>query len=192
MKTTILIIDFINDIVNEESKFANSAKAVKDKNVIENANKLIAFGRKNDIPLLFVKVGFSSSYVECPVGVETSLLSKAKEFGAYQLDSWGTEFHPKLDFQKGDIVITKHRVNAFYETDLALLLKTLKTDHLVICGVSTSLTVQTTARESHDRDFNTTIIQDACADSCSEEAQKYTFELLSEIANIKTTEEFIS
>jgi nicotinamidase-related amidase len=60
-KTALLVLDFINDIVHHESKSVAIASYVKEHQVIENANKTIAFARLHKIPVVFVRVGFRMS-----------------------------------------------------------------------------------------------------------------------------------
>ena len=186
-KSAILILDFINDIVNCESKFAKSAQSVAKNEVIKNANKLINYGRENNILLIFVKVGFSASYKECPL--DSPLFAQAKKLHAYQLGTWGTEFHPDLNIEKEDLVVIKHRVSAFYATGLETILRANKIESLILCGVSTDLVVQTTARDAHDRDYEVTVIKDACA-ADNDEITQQVFNALSKVANIKTVNEF--
>lgn len=185
--TALLVIDFINDIVNPKGKIASSAEFVKSNHVIENANKMIAYARKNNMPIGFVKVGFSESYAECPK--DSPIFGKAPSFGALMLNSWGTEFDDQLDFKKDDFVIIKHRVSAFYGTSLAPWLHANKINTIMIAGVSTEMTVQTTAREAHDRDFQVIIIEDACG-AATQEAHDNSIKQLSRIAVIKKSSEF--
>lgn len=159
-KTTLLVLDFINDIVHLEGKFTATAKFVHEHQVINHANRVIAFARSKHIPIIFVRVGFSSSYIECPLN--SPVFGKAKEYKALELETWGTQFHEALDVQPHDTIITKHRISAFFGTSLEPILSANKIEHLIITGVSTDMAVQTTARDAHDRDYLVTIISDAC------------------------------
>jgi nicotinamidase-related amidase len=185
-KTALLVIDFINDIVHSDGKIAGSAAYIKKYKVIEHANKAIAAAREQKIPIFFVKVGFSSNYLECPM--HSPLFRRAKEFKALQLNSWGTEFHETLNFQSSDNVIVKHRVSAFYATDLETYLRANQIQKLYLCGVSTDMTIQTTAREAHDRDYKVAVIKDACG-AMTEELHENTIKSLERIAMISTTEQ---
>lgn len=181
MKTALLVIDFINDIVHTDGKIAASAALVKEYQVIEHANDMIALARKNNILTTFVKVGFHSGYLECPA--HSPIFGKAKEFKALQLNTWGTEFHEKLDFKKDNQVVIKHRVSAFYSTSLETLLRANKIENIILTGVSTDLAIQTTAREAHDRDYRVQIIADACG-AASKEVHENTLKLLQRIADV--------
>src|SRR3990167_762086 len=138
--TALLVLDFINDIVHHDGKIAGSATFVKEHHIIENANRVIAFARKNTIPIVFVKVGFNKNYLDCPVN--SPVFSYAKKQQALQLDTWGTEFHETIDYQPTDLVVTKHRVSAFYSTSLEAFLRAHHIENIIIAGMSTDMAVQ--------------------------------------------------
>jgi nicotinamidase-related amidase len=185
-KSAVLILDFINDIVHLKGKFTATANFVHEHHVIDCANKVISKARQQSIPLIFVRVGFSEGYLECPMN--SPLFKKAKEYKALQLNSWGTEFYENLDYQPQDFVVTKHRVSALYATSLETFLKANQIQHLILTGVSTDMAVQTTAREAHDRDYNVTIVSDACGTE-SMEFHVCTLKALEHIATILTSNE---
>jgi nicotinamidase-related amidase len=183
--SALLVIDFINDIVDPKGKIAGSANFIQSHYTIENANKVIKQARKANVPIIFVKVGFSPSYLECPA--ESPIFGKAKQYQALQLNNWGTEFHANLDKQPEDFVVIKHRINAFYATDLEAILRAQKIQNLVICGVSTDMAVQSTTRDAHDRDYKVTVVKDACA-AMSEEHHEGSIKILERIATIATAD----
>lgn len=181
--TALLIIDFVNDIVHPEGKIATAASFIQKNNIIENTNRLIEFARRNKILPLFVKVGFSTDYQECPTN--SPVFGKIKDLQALQHNTWGTEFHEKLAFLPEDTVVLKHRVSAFYGTSLEIYLRTQRIDTLLLSGVSTNMTIASTAREAHDRDYSVVIVEDACA-AATEEIQQNCLALLSRVAQITT------
>ena len=184
MKTALLVLDFINDIVHPDGKIAASAGYVKKHQVISHANAVITFSRENNIPSAFVKVGFNFGYPECPEN--SPLFGRAKEFQALQLNTWGTEFHEALDVKPEDLVIIKHRVSAFYSTSLEAFLRANQTQNLILIGVSTDMAIQSTAREAHDRDYKVNIISDACG-AASLEIHESALKLLQRIAVITSS-----
>ena len=189
LSSALLIIDFINDTVHPKGKISGSAAYVKEQNVIGHANKAIAIARAEQMPILFVKVGFSSNYLECPRN--SPIFSKAKQYQALQLNTWGTEFHETLDIQPTDIVIVKHRVSAFYATALEAYLRANQVQQLYICGVSTDMAIQTTAHEAHDRDYKVTIIKDACG-AMTQELHDNTLKSLERVAAVLAADQLLS
>ena len=190
MATALLLIDFINEIVHENGKLSKKGyyKFIKNNNIFQNLHLLTKKAREQKIPIIHVKVGFSSDYKELPIN--SPLFGKAKEFEALKLGTWATEFHEKVDIKKNDIVIIKHRVSAFYQTQLEEILIANNIDSILIAGVATDLAVASTVREAHDRDYNITIIADCCA-AANDEDHKNSLQLLSKIAAVKNCDELV-
>ncbi|HVV68747.1 MAG TPA: isochorismatase family cysteine hydrolase [Gammaproteobacteria bacterium] len=180
-KTALIVIDFINDIVDLKGKFTATAEFVDKHKVIDQANQVIRFAREQQIPIVLVKVGFSAGYLECPA--HSPVFGRAKELQVLQLNTWGTEFHEKLAYQPTDLVIVKPRVNAFYSTALEAFLRANAIQNVIITGVSTDMAVQTTAREAHDRDYKVFIPGDACG-AGSLEAHEATLKTLQRVATV--------
>lgn len=187
-KTALILLDFINEIVDEKGKFAGKGYPafVKEHGVIDNVNAAIAKARTKNIPIIFVRVGFSSDYHEWPES--SPLFGAAKKFGALQLGTWATEIHQSINITDKDILITKHRVSAFYETLLEAILQRLEVNVVFLGGVATDLVVQSTAREAHDRDYGVVVLEDLCG-AGSEEDHVNALRALAKVATItKSTE----
>ena len=172
MKALLLTLDFINDITHPQGKIARYAERIEHNHVIEQANQAITYARQQKWPIAHVKVGFDATYAQCPK--HSPMFGSAAEHQALQLDSWGTAFNDKLAHKQTDTVITKHRVSAFYNTDLETLLRAQHIDTLVLCGVATNMAVEHTARDAHDRDYRVVILTDAC-EAASDTANNATF-----------------
>ncbi len=71
------------------------------------------------------------------------------------------ELMPDLGPEPGDLVIdTKRRLSIFRETDLELLLRDLKVDTVVLCGINTNTCVLCAAFEAFNRDLRVVVISD--------------------------------
>lgn len=186
-QTALLVIDFINDIAHIQGKIARSAERIEKNHVMEHANQAIAFAREKNYLLIFVKVGFHPGYPDCPK--HSPLFGAAAQHGALLLGSWGTEFHEKLHVKTSDLVVVKHRVNAFYCTPLEAILRAQGVQTLVLSGTATNMTVEHTAREAHDRDYSVHILQDAC-ETATEEAHKAALDSMSRFCKIENTSQF--
>ena len=160
--SALLLIDFINEIVDVKGKFAGKGYPafVEKHKILLNVNTTIGKARKKNIPVIFVRVGFSPDYKEWPES--SPLFGAAKQFGALQLGTWATEIHESLNKLDSDYVVTKYRVSAFYATELEVILRKLKTNTLLIGGVATDIAVESAAREAHDRDYKVIILEDLC------------------------------
>jgi nicotinamidase-related amidase len=186
-RTAVLLIDFINEIVHPDGKLA--AKGYSDfvlkHKVLEKTAVLIETCRKRNVPLIFVRVGFSVKYKEHPIG--SPLFGKAKEFGALQLGTWATDFHDKVKPLEDELVLTKHRVSAFHATTLDLTLRAMGVRRLVVAGVATDLAVQSAVRDAHDRDYHTIIVSDCCG-AATDQDHEIALRLLGKVAEITTSD----
>jgi nicotinamidase-related amidase len=73
------------------------------------------------------------------------------------------EFVPEMAPQPGDIVITKRQWGAFYGTELDLQLRRRGIDTILLCGISTNVGVESTARDAYERGYQQVFIEDAMA-----------------------------
>jgi nicotinamidase-related amidase len=115
----------------------------------------------------YVRVGFSPEYQECPPS--SPVFAPAKKNGLFKLGTWGTEVHPALAPQPGDIMVVKHRVSPFYSTTLEAQLRANGITRIYCSGVSTQAVVQATVREGHDRDYEMVVLEDCCCAHAAEE-----------------------
>lgn len=63
-----------------------------------------------------------------------------------------------------DIVITKRNWGAFFGTDLDLQLRRRGVTQIVLCGIATSIGVESTARAAHEHSYHVTVATDAMTD----------------------------
>ena len=73
----------------------------------------------------------------------------------------GIEFKPVALPHGGEVILTKHVCSAFTGTDLEQRLRSLRSEDVVIAGVTTNNSVEATARVSGDLGFRTIVVSDA-------------------------------
>lgn len=186
MTTAFLALDLMNDIVDPEGPSRQTfAAEVARRNVLENAAFALDRARRAHKQVIYVKVGFSDGYPECPTA-PWSRFARAREVGIFKLGQWGTEIHRRVAPQAGDAVIVKHRVSPFYATTLEPILHANAVDTLVVFGVSTNAVVQAAVREGHDRDYRMILLEDCCSALNAEEHES-SVRLLTSFATITTS-----
>ena len=181
----LICIDFINDIIHPNGKLAGKGYGdfIQAHNTLINLAIAQRILRENNYLVVHVRIGFSSDYIEHPAG--SPLFGKAKEFQALHLGGWGTEFVDGIGIVDGDYSLTKHRISAFFGTNLDLILKTQNVQELYIAGVATDLAVESTSRDAHDRDYSVTVLSDCCA-AASIADHTNSLATLQKIASVKT------
>lgn len=75
----------------------------------------------------------------------------------------GVEIHESVAPHEGEPVVRKEHPNAFLDTTLEQELRDRGVDHLVVCGMMTSMCVDATVRAAVDLGFQATVVHDACA-----------------------------
>jgi nicotinamidase-related amidase len=168
-RSIYLVLDMENDLVHHDGPNGDTplGRQVRQRQIVSKTAAAIQKARQAGILVGFVRVGFSADYRECPKA--SPVFSKAAENGLYVLGTWGTEIHPDLQKQPGDIDVIKHRVSPFYSTTLEAQLRAQNVGRIYCSGVSTQAVVQATVREAHDRDYQVVVLEDACAAHSSEE-----------------------
>ncbi len=77
--------------------------------------------------------------------------------------AWEGDYYGEVRPQPGDVIVTKHRYNAFHNTDLDLILRSNGIRTVMLTGVVTNVCVETTAREAFVRDYYVVAVDDGCA-----------------------------
>jgi nicotinamidase-related amidase len=75
----------------------------------------------------------------------------------------GVEIHERVAPHDDEPVVRKAHPNAFLDTTLEQELRARGVDHVVVCGMMTSMCVDATVRAAVDLGFRATIVHDACA-----------------------------
>lgn len=74
----------------------------------------------------------------------------------------GNDFKPEAKPLPGETVVAKQTTNAFVGTGLEQRLRDAGCTTLVVCGVSTSNSVESTVRMAGDLGFKVYVVEDAC------------------------------
>lgn len=120
--------------------------------VVRRAGKLAKTFRRHSLPVVFVTVAGGA-----PGRTE-------RAHGSGDLPPDFAELAKDLDRQPRDHVVTKRTWGAFTNTDLAEYLKTEGVTQVVITGIATSMGVESTARQAHERGFHVALAVDAMTD----------------------------
>lgn len=188
MKSIYLILDMQNDLVHADGPNGKSpmGEQVRARRVVENTQVALQKARAAGIAVGFVRVGFSPDYHECPKN--SPVFGGAPKAGLYKLGTWGTEIHPSLAQQAGDVQVVKHRVSPFYSTTLMAQLRAAGIERIFCSGVSTQAVVQATVREGHDRDFQMVVLEDGCC-AHSEEEHRNSMGSIARFCRVTTSSE---
>jgi nicotinamidase-related amidase len=156
--------------------------------LIKRTAKAIAHARKNNIPVIYITVGFRKGSPEINLN-NKSFASIKERFANIEMADF-IKIHPDLLPLDDELVVVKRRVSAFTGSDLEVILRALNIRHLVISGVATSGAVLSTVRESADKDYRITVLSDCCGDGDEEVHRVLTTKVFPRQAEVITVKEW--
>lgn len=141
-RAVLLVIDMQDFFLDESSPtFTCGGLAILPK-----LRGLISVFRENERPVIYTR------HVHNPQLNDAGIMGWWWE-GMCLEGSPESEVHKSIAPLPEDKVIFKHRYSAFYNTDLETVLRCLKIEDLVICGIMSNLCCESTARDAYFRDY---------------------------------------
>lgn len=179
-KSALVVIDMQKGIV----RFPTVHPASE---VTKNVLRLVEAFREKERPVVLVHVGWRPDRADA-VKARTQMPMPASPFPP--------DFFEYLDELRADpsrdILVHKRQWGAFYGTDLDLQLRRRGVTNIVLCGISTSIGVESTARDAWERSYNITFASDAMTDMNADAHERSLSIIFPRIGEIGTTEEILA
>jgi len=177
-KTALVVIDLQKGIATQPSRPYTTQE------VISKAALLVNAFRKNGMPVFLVHVNATK---------ETSLnvISDQAFSRPFPPSNDWTDFVPEISPTPSDIVITKRQWGAFYGTELDLQLRRRKIDTIVLCGISTDIGVESTARFAYEYGYQQVFAEDAMTSRSDEQHNAAVNFILKRIGRVRKTDEIL-
>jgi biuret amidohydrolase len=121
--------------------------------ILPRLKRLIAVFREKGLPVIYTQ------HVHHPDHLDSGIMGWWWK-GMCIEGSPESQIHPEIAPNPGEKVIQKHRYSAFYNTDLETVLRVLKVEDLVICGVMTNMCCESSARDAYFRDYRVFFLAD--------------------------------
>ena len=132
--------------------------------VIPQVRALVDLAHEAKVPVIFTRYVYLPGYADGGL-LPTEILPAMRDIDALTEGSWDAAIVDELTPADGDLVVDKSRYSAFYGTRLEPILTSLGVRSLVMCGVTTNMCVETSARDASQRDYPTFVVGDACAET---------------------------
>jgi nicotinamidase-related amidase len=180
-KTALVVIDLQKGIAAMPTVPHDAAS------VVRNAAKLAEACRNHGMPVFLVRVTPSTDMKD---GLRPAADENPAMRGAMAPD-WG-EIVPEMKPRGSDFVITKRQWGAFYGTELDLQLRRRSIDTIILCGISTDIGVESTARFAYEYGYTQIFAEDAVAARSAEGHRHAVKEIFPRIGKVRTTEEILA
>jgi ureidoacrylate peracid hydrolase len=159
--TALIVIDVQNDFCAEGGYYDKTGADISG--VQPAVDRLITFidrARAAGVRVIFARNNYDPVYVS---EVQNARRKRVNWDLPYcRPGTWGFEFY-KVAPRPHELIVTKHRYDAFHGTDLELILRANKVQNLLFTGVATNVCVESTLRGSYMRDFYSVLVSDCCA-----------------------------
>jgi nicotinamidase-related amidase len=159
-----------------------------DGGLLSRLERAVSAARTASVPVIFVRVAFRDGGPE--IAASNLTFSAIAARGGFGEADPGTQIHPQLAPQPGDVVVLKKRVSAFAGSDLAEVLRGGGIDTLVLTGIATSGVVLSTLRAAADLDYRLVVLHDACADADPEVHRVLTEKVFPRQADVRSVDEW--
>ena len=110
--------------------------------------------------------------------------------GALPPADW-TDIDPSL-LPHASVVIRKRQWGAFYGTELDLQLRRRGIDTILLCGISTTMGVESTARDAFERGYNQVFVEDAMSAMGAEEHEAAVRTTFPRLGRVRSTEDVLA
>lgn len=133
---------------------------------VPRVRELVGAAREADLPIVFTRSYRRADGRDAPEAVY-DVLPKINRSGdpICCAGSEGVKFvegvEPREDGREYEV--RKQRYDAFHGTNLSYYLRSEGVDTLFVCGFTTNVCVEGTARGAHERGFNVVLVEDCCA-----------------------------
>jgi len=164
-RTALLLVELQNDIVHEANIGKKGfrgvlAAQVRERGVLPKVRALIDAAHAAGVPVGYINYARKPDFPR----PKTLLHRRTAAEPTLIEGTWGAETHAAVSPEARDFVFTRCvAVDGSYGTQLYPVLRMLRRDALLICGVSTNLAVEGIVRASVNRGFEMFVIEDCCA-----------------------------
>jgi ureidoacrylate peracid hydrolase len=160
-RTALIVVDMQNGFCTHEGSMAKLGFDVdRLMAAIPGCERLAAAAREAGVRVIYTQYVYQDGVADGGVVVD-EIFPALRDVNLCVEGTWDAEIIESMKPQKGDFIVKKNRPSAFYSTSLESYLRSTKVENVVICGVTTNMCVETTARDASQRDYRTFVVSDA-------------------------------
>ena len=196
-KSSVIIIDMINDALKPGGKYARDLREVyvDQEELISSNQRLLAAARSAQVPVIFTRSVSKPGEVPYLRGFIPPMGHRARTYGAEMFieGTWGDEIIDELKPLPTEHIINKKRRSVFFNTPLELILRSMDITTLVITGIGTPGCVESTVRYAFDLDYYMVMPRDCTSTTNGrEDKERALFHMGNHCAIISTSDQVIS
>ena len=134
---------------------------VTRKGTLENVRATLDKARSAGLTIIHVGTRYRPGFPE--LGNGYPVFDMVRDLNTYLEGSWGVGFPEAVAPRDDEPIIWKRKMNAFFQSDLELILRTKGVRTIVAFGVALNNVVESTVRQAADMGYNIIVLEDCCA-----------------------------
>ena len=155
--TALVVIDDQNDFLHSGGWYGQNGIDISHmQRVIAPTRELLAECRRRGVPVVWTRHGTHGVEDGGPFMQLRPFLRE----GGLRVGTWGYEIIDDLEPREGDWFVEKNRLSAFFQTNLELVLRGLRSETVLIVGVLTNQCVGATCKDALFRDFKPIVVEE--------------------------------
>ena len=165
--TAIVVVELQNDLVHpsligQKGLTGKLAEAVAQRGVLPRLADLLSRCRDAGVPILYAT---KERHPDIPQPAHAPIY-KLAGVAAPKLvhGTWGAEVVDDIAPQKGDVVLPRYTsIDPSHGSEIWSVLRNLRTETLIVAGISTTMAVEGLVRAAANRGFRVVVVEDCCA-----------------------------
>lgn len=163
-RTALVVVDIQNDFCHPDGFYGRRGMDVSAMPAVASrAQALVTEARRLGLLIVWVQAHYDDVNLGAPM---SEILNRpGRTSGSCQAGSFGADWFEPLRPREApnEVVATKHRYSAFWDSAVDLYLRSNGIETVVVCGVSTDVCVESTARDAFFRNYFVVVAADACS-----------------------------
>jgi nicotinamidase-related amidase len=144
----LIAVDLQRGFIDDDGFVARQGRDVSPcREAARHCLRLVAAARAARMPVVWTRIVLANDYADGGVLIN-DLRPGIRDAGGLRADAPDTPLISAAQVMPEDIMLDKKRNSAFFGTTLDALLRARGVDNLVVCGVTTSMCVESTVRDA--------------------------------------------
>lgn len=157
-RTVLVVIDMQNDFLHAKGWYATQGIDITHMQAaIAPTAALVREARARGVPVVWTRHGFRDAR-------DAGIFAQLRPFfdkGGLRQNTWGYEILAECGPLPTDWFVEKQRLSAFFGTNLEVMLRALKAETVIFCGVLTNQCVAATSKDANFRDLAPIVVREA-------------------------------
>lgn len=186
-RTVVLVIDVQHDFTRSVGVLGSEGRDTDHcRKIVPSIDRFLSVARMRRTPIVFTQMVADP---ESTSGADQLMRAESGRGHrvACSAGSWGAELDSELSVSPEDRIVTKHRFSGFIGTELHSILEELRCEAILICGLTTDVCVDATARHAFMLDYHVVVLSDLTA-ALDEESERHALSIMRKhFAHIRTS-----